>query len=611
MINHFDVIVVGAGHAGVEAALAAARMGASTAMFVIKFESIGRMSCNPSVGGPAKGHLAREIDALGGEIGFVTDLSGIQFRMLNRKKGPAVWAPRSQNDRQLYSQIMRQHCEEQESLHIIESTVTKVLTNQDRTHVVGVETQLGETYYAPRVILANGTFLRGLIHVGSCHYSGGRAGEPASMELSSSLTSLGLQLGRFKTGTPARIDLRSLDYGKLEPQPGDSDPQGFSFFRNIPIKNSVDCYLTYTTPVTHQLIRDNLSKSALYGGYIEGIGPRYCPSIEDKVVKFADKERHQVFIEPEGTHTFEAYINGVSNSLPPDVQQQVLHSIPGLEKAQIIRYAYAIEYDYVLPEEIRVTMETKKVSGLYLAGQLNGTSGYEEAASQGIAAGVNAVLSLAGKDPLILDRSQSYIGVLLDDLVSKGTNEPYRMFTSRAEYRLFLRQDNADERLMPIGHSLGLISDVRWQQYKREQDIKQREIEFLRNTTCRMVEGLAEPVRFYQLLKRPEIDYPSLEKYGYSIPKDVPMSVQQKIMLECRYEGYLKRQEADIVKYQQYEDMELPKDINYMSLQAIAYEAREKLQKIQPRTVGQVMRISGVNYTDLTALLVYLRKNKI
>lgn len=611
MINHFDVIVVGAGHAGVEAALAAARMGASTAMFVIKFESIGRMSCNPSVGGPAKGHLAREIDALGGEIGFVTDLSGIQFRMLNRKKGPAVWAPRSQNDRQLYSQIMRQHCEEQESLHIIESTVTKVLTNQDRTHVVGVETQLGETYYAPRVILANGTFLRGLIHVGSCHYSGGRAGEPASMELSSSLTSLGLQLGRFKTGTPARIDLRSLDYGKLEPQPGDSDPQGFSFFRNIPIKNSVDCYLTYTTPVTHQLIRDNLSKSALYGGYIEGIGPRYCPSIEDKVVKFADKERHQVFIEPEGTHTFEAYINGVSNSLPPDVQQQVLHSIPGLEKAQIIRYAYAIEYDYVLPEEIRVTMETKKVSGLYLAGQLNGTSGYEEAASQGIAAGVNAVLSLAGKDPLILDRSQSYIGVLLDDLVSKGTNEPYRMFTSRAEYRLFLRQDNADERLMPIGHSLGLISDVRWQQYKREQDIKQREIEFLRNTTCRMVEGLAEPVRFYQLLKRPEIDYPSLEKYGYSIPKDVPMSVQQKITLECRYEGYLKRQEADIVKYQQYEDMELPKDINYMSLQAIAYEAREKLQKIQPRTVGQVMRISGVNYTDLTALLVYLRKNKI
>jgi len=611
VINHFDVIVVGAGHAGVEAALAAARMGASTAMFVIKFESIGRMSCNPSVGGPAKGHLAREIDALGGEIGFVTDLSGIQFRMLNRKKGPAVWAPRSQNDRQLYSQIMRQHCEEQESLHIIESTVTKVLTNQDRTHVVGVETQLGETYYAPRVILANGTFLRGLIHVGSCHYSGGRAGEPASMELSSSLTSLGLQLGRFKTGTPARIDLRSLDYGKLEPQPGDSDPQGFSFFRNIPIKNSVDCYLTYTTPVTHQLIRDNLSKSALYGGYIEGIGPRYCPSIEDKVVKFADKERHQVFIEPEGTHTFEAYINGVSNSLPPDVQQQVLHSIPGLEKAQIIRYAYAIEYDYVLPEEIRVTMETKKVSGLYLAGQLNGTSGYEEAASQGIAAGVNAVLSLAGKDPLILDRSQSYIGVLLDDLVSKGTNEPYRMFTSRAEYRLFLRQDNADERLMPIGHSLGLISDVRWQQYKREQDIKQREIEFLRNTTCRMVEGLAEPVRFYQLLKRPEIDYPSLEKYGYSIPKDVPMSVQQKITLECRYEGYLKRQEADIVKYQQYEDMELPKDINYMSLQAIAYEAREKLQKIQPRTVGQVMRISGVNYTDLTALLVYLRKNKI
>ncbi|MBI9032042.1 tRNA uridine-5-carboxymethylaminomethyl(34) synthesis enzyme MnmG [bacterium] len=606
-MKNFDVIVVGAGHAGVEAAFAAARMGANTAIFVIKMESIGRMSCNPSVGGPAKGHLAREIDALGGELGYVSDLSGIQFRMLNQKKGPAVWAPRSQNDRDLYSKIMRQHLENQANIQIIEDTIAEIQVDS-QNRVTGVTSYIGYTYNAPKVILANGTFLKGAIHIGHKQYPGGRSGEPASNELSASLRKIGLNLARFKTGTPARIDLRTVDLSKMEVQPGDENPSGFSFYRDVEIKNLVDCWLTHTNPRTHEIIESNLKQSALYGGKISGIGPRYCPSIEDKIVKFSEKNQHHVFIEPEGTNTHEAYVNGVSNSLPPDVQIEVIHSISGLEKAKLLRYAYAIEYDYVIPTDIKSTMETKSISGLYLAGQINGTSGYEEAAAQGISAGINAVLSLNHEDELHFDRSKSYIGVLLDDLVTKGTNEPYRMFTSRAEYRLFLRQDNADERLMPLGYKLGLVSDERWQKFSRNQELKERVIEKLSNTNCLAIEGVKEPIKFIKLLKRPDISFSDLTRFGFKFPEVITQDVAERVSLECKYEGYLKRQLADIDKFENLQNYKIPDDIDFMKLDSIAYEAREKLNKIRPTNMGQMSRIPGVNFTDVSSLLVYLKK---
>lgn len=606
--SQFDVLVVGAGHAGVEAGLASARMGCKTAIFVIKIESIGRMSCNPSVGGPAKGHLAREIDALGGEIGLVADLTGIHFRMLNKKKGPAVWAPRAQNDRQEYSCVMRQRLEQQSGLHIIEANVIDMIF--ENGVVLGVVTSLGKTFYGHKIIMANGTFLNGLIHVGSVSYPGGRSGEPASTGLSDSLLKLGLKLNRFKTGTPPRVDLRTLNFNHLEEQAGDETPSGFSFYRNVSLKNSVSCFITRTTHHTQQIIIDNIKKSALYGGFIKGIGPRYCPSIEDKFVKFPDKQTHHIFIEPEGTQTFEAYVNGISTSLPPDVQEAVVQSIPGLENAAIIRYGYAIEYDYIEPFEILPTLETKKIRNLYLAGQINGTSGYEEAAAQGIIAGINAVLSLDRKDPFILNRTDAYMGVLIDDLVTKGTNEPYRMFTSRAEYRLWLRQDNADERIMPIGYKLGLVSDERWQKFQTMLSIKEREKIRLMNENSSILNDLPEPVKYVNLLKRPELTVKDLIRYGYEYPQDMDEDIATRLELEIKYDGYLKRQEEELKRFSVAENLTIPNDLDFMGINSIAWEAREKLARIKPQNIGQAMRIPGVNYTDVSALMIWLKKNK-
>ncbi|HOQ79840.1 MAG TPA: tRNA uridine-5-carboxymethylaminomethyl(34) synthesis enzyme MnmG [Candidatus Cloacimonadota bacterium] len=610
--QNYDIIVVGAGNAGIEAAMATAKIGAKTALFTIKLEAVGRLSCNPSIGGPAKGHLAREIDALGGVIGYVADLTGIHFRMLNKKKGPAVWAPRTQNDRQAYSLEIRNIVEKQDNLELIEDMIVDLITEYENERLVvkGVRSILGKEYFAAKVILCNGTFLKGKIHVGNVSYAGGRSGEPADDYMSNSLIKLGFQLARFKTGTPPRIDLRTVDFNKLETQAGDDDPQGFSFFSDLSLQNKISCYITHTTSVTHQIIRDNLKLSSLYGGFIEGIGPRYCPSVEDKIVKFADKDQHHVFIEPEGLHTVEAYVNGISNSLPAHIQEQVIRSVPALEKAKIMRYAYAIEYDYIVPDELLPSMETKRVSGLYLAGQINGTSGYEEAAAQGICAGINAVRALDNKEMYVFDRSQSYLGVLIDDLVTKGTNEPYRLFTSRAEHRLSLRQDNADERLMPIGYELGLVSDVKWQRFLKQGEIVARETEFLKQTNSHQHPDLSQPQRLYTLLKRPEIEYQDLEKFGYQKPADITKSIEDKISINCKYEGYLKRQQEDIEKFAYLENFKISHEIDYLQIEGVAIEAREKLNKIQPVSLGQAVRVPGVNYTDAQAIMIYLKKNK-
>ncbi|MBN2017528.1 MAG: tRNA uridine-5-carboxymethylaminomethyl(34) synthesis enzyme MnmG [Candidatus Cloacimonetes bacterium] len=599
----YDVIVVGAGHAGCEAALAAAKMGADTLMFVIKLETIGRMSCNPAVGGLAKGHITREVDALGGAIGQVIDKTGIHFRMLNKSKGPAVWAPRAQADRIAYQIEMRTVIEHQENLEIKEALVEELIVEEG--HIKGVITQYGQTYYAKTVIIAAGTFLNGTIHVGKNTYSSGRAGEFASIKLSNSLKKCGFPLSRFKTGTPARLDARTLDYSKLEEQKPDDPPPKFSFYTDIKPKNLVSCYLTYTNLKTHKIISDNITESSLFSGNITGIGARYCPSIEDKIKKFPEKDRHQVFIEPEGINTFEMYANGLPTSFPPQIQLDMIHSVEGLENAKLMRYGYAIEYDCIPTEYIHYSLETKLVKGLFFAGQINGTSGYEEAAAQGIIAGVNAVKYVQGKDPVIMHRDNSYIGVLIDDLVTKGVDEPYRMFTARAEYRLHLRQDNADERLMPLGHELGLVDDKRFKKFKEALKIKNREIKKLQKQNA--ISDSDKAYKMIDILRRPEISYDDLSRFGYTIGNDVTNDIKEKISLEIKYEGYIKRQKQEIERFNYLENKSIPVDFNYMEFDTISYEAREKLTKVKPLSVGQAARIPGVTFADVSALLIKLK----
>ncbi|MCD6329821.1 MAG: tRNA uridine-5-carboxymethylaminomethyl(34) synthesis enzyme MnmG [Candidatus Cloacimonetes bacterium] len=599
----YDVIVVGAGHAGCEAALAAAKMGADTLMFVIKLETIGRMSCNPAVGGLAKGHLTREVDALGGAIGQVIDRTGIHFRMLNKSKGPAVWAPRAQADRMKYQIEMRSVVEHQENLEIKEALVEELIV--DKGQIKGVKTQYGQTYYAKTVIIAAGTFLNGTIHIGRNKFSAGRAGEFASIKLSDSLKEHGFPLVRFKTGTPARLDSRTLDYSKLEEQKPDEPPPKFSYYTDIQPKNYVGCFLTYTNTKTHKIIADHITESSLFSGNITGIGARYCPSIEDKIKKFPDKDRHQVFIEPEGINTFEMYANGLPTSFPPQVQLDMIHSVEGLENAKLMRYGYAIEYDCIPSEYIQYNLETKLIKGLFFAGQINGTSGYEEAAAQGIIAGINAVNYVLGKDPVIMRRDNSYIGVLIDDLVTKGVDEPYRMFTARAEYRLHLRQDNADERLMPLGYELGLIDKERYKKFTGALKIKNRELKKLKQANA--ISDSEKSYKVIDILRRPEIAYDDLAKFGYKIESDVTDAVKEKISLEVKYEGYIKRQAQEIERFNYLESKSIPADFNYMEFETISYEAREKLTKVKPLSVGQAARIPGVTFADVSALLVKLK----
>ncbi|MCK4357219.1 MAG: tRNA uridine-5-carboxymethylaminomethyl(34) synthesis enzyme MnmG [Candidatus Cloacimonetes bacterium] len=603
MSKIYDVIVIGGGHAGCEAAVAAARRGADTLLFIIKIETIGRMSCNPAVGGLAKGHLVREVDALGGVIGQVIDRAGIHFRMLNRSKGPAVWAPRAQADRMRYHIEMRSVVEHQDNLEIKEALIEEILV--ENGNIKGVKTQYQQEYLGRTVILAPGTFLKGKIHVGLKNYSAGRAGEFSAENLTLSLITNGIKLARFKTGTPPRLDSRTLDFSKLQEQFPDEPPVKFSYYTDIKPKNYVSCFLTSTNSRTHKIIAENIEKSSLFSGNITGVGARYCPSIEDKIRKFPEKNKHQVFIEPEGIDTFEMYANGIPTSFPPDIQLRIVHSIKGLEKAKIMRFGYAIEYDCVPTEQINANLEMKNINGLFLAGQINGTSGYEEAAAQGIVAGINAVNKLKREPPIIFTRDQSYIGVLIDDLVTKGVDEPYRMFTARAEYRLHLRQDNADERLMPLGYKLGLISQERYDRFQRAIEIKNREIEKLKSINANIKSK--KSYKMNDILRRPEVNFVGLTKFGYKIEDDVTSLIKEKVMLEVKYEGYIKRQLQEIEKFDYLEHKEIPPDFDYMNFHTISYEAREKLTKVKPISIGQAARIPGVTYADISALLIKLK----
>ncbi|WP_343217034.1 tRNA uridine-5-carboxymethylaminomethyl(34) synthesis enzyme MnmG [Hydrogenobacter thermophilus] len=611
LVDEFDVVVIGGGHAGIEAALASARMGAKTVMFVLNADTIGQMSCNPAIGGIAKGIVVREIDALGGEMGKAIDSTGIQFKMLNTRKGKAVWSPRAQADKKLYREYMKKVCERQENLYIKQDEVVDIIVKDNR--VVAVKTKLGLEYKTKTVVVTTGTFLNGTIYIGDKTFPAGRAWEPRSEGLAEFYKRHGFPLLRFKTGTPARLDGRTIDYSGLEVAPGDDPPPKFSFWTEpagtywFPKgKEQINCYITYTTPKTHEIIRKNLHRTALYGGLIKGIGPRYCPSIEDKVVKFADKDRHQVFLEPEGLDTIEVYPNGLSTSLPEEIQWELYRSIPGLEKVELIRPAYAIEYDVVPPTELYPTLETKKIRGLFHAGNFNGTTGYEEAAGQGIVAGINAALRAFGKEPIYLRRDESYIGIMIDDLTTKGVLEPYRLFTSRSEYRLHLRQDNAILRLSKLGYELGLLTQ---DQYKIIKEL-QRQIEEWMSfyKSQRTALAIGSEVKSYtpsQLLTS-DFTLDDLKTFGFDVPTH-PF-VKEVVEIELKYEPYMERELKINERLKKLEDVKIPEDLDYDKIQGISKEAKEKLKRFRPITVGQASRIDGITPATITSLLVYLGK---
>lgn len=620
-MGNYEVAVIGAGHAGIEAALAAARLGAQTAIFTMSLDAIGNMPCNPSIGGTAKGHLVREIDALGGEMGKAADATFLQSRMLNRGKGPAVHSLRVQSDRDEYHKEMKRRLEQQRGLDVIQAEVVDIRIDENGA-VKEIVTKLGAVYTVQTAIICSGTFLHGRIYVGDVSYESGPDGLHAAVGLSEALEQLGIHLRRFKTGTPARVHRDSIDYSKLEVQAGDEPIVPFSF--ETPregLKNQVVCHIAYTNEKTHQIIRQNIHRSPLYGGMIEGVGPRYCPSIEDKVMRFADKPRHQSFVEPVGTNTEEMYLQGLSSSLPEDVQIQLYRSIEGFEQIQIMRNAYAIEYDCVDPLDLKASLEFIKVDGLYGAGQFNGTSGYEEAAAQGLIAGINAARKVQGKEPLILDRASSYIGTLIDDLVTKGCSDPYRMMTSRSEYRLLLRQDNADQRLTPIGYEIGLISEERWQRYlhKQEQIGKERaRIEKLTfgpsEAMNRMLEErgtapMETGAHASDLIRRPQITYQDLAPFDLERP-ELPDEVTEQVEIQIKYEGYIQKQLAQVEQMRRLESRKLPETMDYTQVRGLRLEAAEKLQRVRPHSIGQASRISGVSPADISVLLIYLSQNE-
>lgn len=620
----YDVIIVGAGHAGSEAAGAAAQLGAKTLLITMNLEAIAKMSCNPAMGGVAKGQLVREIDALGGLSGIVSDESGVQFRMLNRSKGPAMWSPRCQSDRMLYAQKMREHLEEKDNLTFRQDNVVDLISEEGK--IAGVVTQTGQKFYSKSVVLTSGTFLNGLIHIGENQYGGGRSGERASVGISAALEKLGFEIGRLKTGTPPRVDGRSIDYSKLEVQYGDDDATPFSFMTEgqlIGSQEQMTCWIGYTNETVHEVLKTGFDRSPMFNGRIKSIGPRYCPSIEDKINRFADKDRHQLFLEPEGWNTYEMYLNGFSTSLPEETQYEALKTIPGFENVVMIRPGYAIEYDYFPPHQIKRSLETKLVEGLFFAGQINGTTGYEEAACQGLMAGINAALKVQDKEAFILQRSEAYIGVLIDDLINKGTEEPYRMFTSRAEHRILLRQDNADLRLTELGHRIGLASDERMAKFLKKKEAIDKVHQLFMDTTVRPEQmdsmlkkkgtsPLSQPVKAHTVLSRPEISISDMLEYDQELRALVEEVTNDKYAIEeveiqIKYSGYIQKEFEMVEELSRKESAAIPEKIDYSKIKSLSTEGFQKLSKIRPETIGQASRISGVSASDVAVLMVYLK----